>query len=316
MKLLDLVTKAGVEIKNEIESIEVKRLNTISSSDTGDLSFFEEKKYIDDLKTTKASAVFLKKEYAELLPQGVTALVVERPYLALALCSKYFTGELVPKTVTNTVPRTATIMNNVYIGNNTQVGDEAIIMHGAYIGNNVLIGNNVTIHPNVTIYDNTKIHDNTIIHAGTVIGSDGFGYVQDEKNNHVKIHHTGNLVIEDDVEIGANCSFDRAVFGTTMIKKGTKIDNLVHIAHNVSIGEHCAIAGQTGFAGSAKLGNYCMLGAQAGVSGHLEIGDGAVIAARGGVTKSIEGKKVYAGFPLFEHKQWLKIQAKISRLIK
>jgi UDP-3-O-[3-hydroxymyristoyl] glucosamine N-acyltransferase len=189
-------------------------------------------------------------------------------------------------------------------------------MFGSYIGHNVVIGKNTIIHPNVTIYDNTIIGDNVIIHSGTILGSDGFGYVQDEKNTHIKIYHTGNLVIEDSVEIGANCSFDRAVFGTTTIKKGTKIDNLVHIAHNVKIGEHCAIAGQTGFAGSAEVGSYCMLGAQSGVSGHLKIGDGAIIAARGGVTKSIDGKKVYAGFPLFEHRKWLKIQAKVSRLIK
>ncbi len=315
MLLSALLEKESITLKNDFQDLEVNSLGTLSSSDEKVLSFLEEDKYLASLHNTKASAVFIREKHLEHVPGGTIPLVVEKPYLALALLSKYFVKDLIQKPDNKKVAESANVMDNVYIGNGSKVGENSQIMFGSYIGNNVTIGENTIIYPNVTIYDNTVIGDNCIIHAGTVLGSDGFGYIQ-ESGRHVKIYHTGNLTIEDDVEIGANCSFDRAVFGTTTIKKGTKIDNLVHIAHNVVIGEHCAIAGQTGFAGSAKVGNYCMLGAQSGVSGHLEIGDGAIIAARGGVTKTIEGKKVYAGFPLFEHKQWLKIQAKIARLIK
>ncbi|MCV6607124.1 MAG: UDP-3-O-(3-hydroxymyristoyl)glucosamine N-acyltransferase [Campylobacterales bacterium] len=316
MSILKLLKKENIELKNSIEDIEVVRLNTISSGTSNELSFFEDEKFLEDLKVTKAGAVFVREKHLEFVPSTTTPLVVDRPYLSLALISKYFAQDLIQEDCSNTISPSAKLMNNVFVGNSSTIGDNTQILHGSYIGNNVTIGKNTIIHPNVTIYDNSVIGNDVIIHGGTVIGSDGFGYVQDSNNHHVKIYHTGNIKIEDEVEIGANCTFDRAVFGTTIVKKGTKIDNLVHLAHNVEIGEYCAIAGQTGFAGSSKVGKHVMFGAQAGVSGHLEIGDGTIIAARSGVTKTVEGGKVYAGFPLFEHKKWLKIQAKIARLVK
>lgn len=189
-------------------------------------------------------------------------------------------------------------------------------MPNVTIGANVTIGQNVVIYPNVVVYDDCVIKEGSILQAGVVVGSDGFGYAHTKTGEHIKIYHNGNLIIEENVEIGANSTIDRAVFGSTVIKKGTKIDNLVHIGHNCEIGQFCIIVAQTGLAGSTKLGRNVVMGGQSATAGHLEIGDFATVAARGGVSKSIEGGKVYGGFPLMLQSDWLKKQAKIAQFLK
>ena len=189
-------------------------------------------------------------------------------------------------------------------------------MAGAYIGDDVSIGDNVIIYPNVSIYHHCHIGSNCIIHSGTVIGSDGFGFAHTKMGEHVKIYQNGNVVVEDDVEIGANCTIDRAVFGSTIIKKGAKLDNLIQIAHNCEIGEYSILTAQVGLAGSTILGRNVVMGGQSASAGHLKIGNFAQIAGMSGVTKSIDGGKVYGGFPAIEQKEWLRNQAKLNLLLK
>jgi UDP-3-O-[3-hydroxymyristoyl] glucosamine N-acyltransferase len=189
-------------------------------------------------------------------------------------------------------------------------------MASAYVGDNVTVGSDTIIYPNVTIYHHSQIGNNCILHAGAVIGSDGYGFAHTKMGEHIKIYQNGNVIVEDEVEIGANSTVDRAVFGTTHIRKGTKIDNLVQIGHNCDIGEYSLLAGQAGIAGSTSTGRNVIFGGQSGTAGHLHIEDFVTIAGKAGVTKSLKGSKTYAGFPAIEHPSWLKLQAKINGLIK
>jgi UDP-3-O-[3-hydroxymyristoyl] glucosamine N-acyltransferase len=196
------------------------------------------------------------------------------------------------------------------------LGDNVIIMAGCYLGDNVTVGSGSLLHPNVTLYHHTKIGSECLIHSGTVIGCDGYGFAHTKRGEHVKIYQNGNVIVEDNVEIGANCAIDRAVFGSTYIRKGTKLDNLIQIAHNCDVGEHSLCAAQVGLAGSTTLGRNVVMGGQSATAGHLKVGDFATIAGKGGVTKSLEGGKTYAGFPAIDHKMWLRMQAVISGLLK
>jgi UDP-3-O-[3-hydroxymyristoyl] glucosamine N-acyltransferase len=208
------------------------------------------------------------------------------------------------------------IDKRVRFGKNVKLGDNVTIMAGAYIGDSVTIGSNTLIYPNVTLYHHTTIGSDCILHAGVVIGSDGYGFAHTKMGEHVKIYQNGNAIIEDEVEIGANSTIDRAVFGSTYIRKGTKIDNLVQVGHNCDIGEYSLMAGQAGLAGSTTTGRNVIFGGQSGTAGHLHIEAFTTIAGKSGVTKSLKGGRTYAGFPAIEHKNWLKLQAKISGLIK
>jgi len=186
------------------------------------------------------------------------------------------------------------------------------------IGDNVIIGDNTTIYPNVTIYRDCHVGSDCIIHSGTVIGSDGFGFATDKTTGiHIKIYQNGNVVIGNNVEIGANCTIDRAVFQSTIIEDMVRIDNLVHIAHNCKIAKGSILAGQVGISGSTILNEYVVMGGQSATVGHIEIAPFTTISARGGVTKTIsEPKKQWAGFPLMEHRTWLRLQGKIQKLLK
>jgi UDP-3-O-[3-hydroxymyristoyl] glucosamine N-acyltransferase len=305
-----------LELSFDGRDFEISAINTLKDADKDEISFLDNKKYIDTLKETKAGAVFIKEEFASLLPAGVEAIVSDNPYLSMAKASKYFAKKLIREEKQSTISAKANIDKSVHIGNGVVIEDDVVILANVVIGEEVTIAKGTIIYPNVTIYNDAKIGERVTIHANTVIGSDGFGYAHTQDGEHVKIYHNGKVVIENDVEIGANSSIDRAVFGKTIIKEGTKIDNLVQIAHNVEIGVRNIIVSQVGISGSSKLGRNVVMGGQSATAGHLEIGDFATIAARGGVTKSIEGKKVYSGFPLMEHKDWLKLQAKISKFFK
>ena len=300
------------------EKKEITGLNTLLDSNENELTFLENKKYLSDLKNTKAAAVLVTNENASEVPNGTIALICDEPYLNLARISKLFAPNVVEMDGEKPLIGGGTkVMPNVYIGKNSIVGSDCTIMAGSFIGDNVKIGNNTIIYPNVTIYRDCTIGNDCIIHAGTVIGSDGFGFANTKDGKYIKIYQNGNVTIGNDVEIGANCAIDRAVFKSTIIEDGVRLDNLVHIAHNCKIGRGSILVGQVGLAGSTILNAYVVMGGQSGTAGHLEIAPFTTIAARGGVTKSItEPKKSWAGFPLFEHKQWLKLQGKISNLLK
>lgn len=315
MKLSELAKELNLELVGEDK--EIKSIQSLKDATNEDLSFLEKPKYLKDLKTTNAAAVIIKKDFLKDLPKGVSALLSSEPYLSLAYATKFFAKPPIEDEGKEPeIGENVQIYPNVYIGKNSKIGKNSILMPGVFIGDNVEIGENSLLYPNVTIYRDCKLGSNVIIHAGTVIGSDGYGFAHTKDGRHVKIYQNGNVIIEDDVEIGANCTIDRAVFGSTIIKKGTKLDNLIQIGHNCEIGENVLMVSQSGLAGSTILGRNVIMGGQSATAGHLKIGDFAVIAARGGVTKSIEGGKTYAGFPLRLHKEWLKLQAVLSKLIK
>ena len=315
MKLSEIAKELNLELFGEDKEIE--GLQSLDKANSTHLSFLESSKYLKDLKNTKAAAVIIKKDFLAHLPKNTSAIISDEPYLTLAYISKFFSKEpYQTKGKEPIIGKNCKIAPNVYIGFDTEIGDNVTIMSGVVIGDNVKIGSNTLIYPNVTIYRDSIIGLNCIIHAGTVIGSDGYGFAHTKDGKHIKIYQNGNVIIEDNVEIGANCCIDRAVFDSTIIKKGTKLDNLIQIAHNCEIGENVLMASQVGISGSTKMGRNVVMGGQSATAGHLEIGDFAVIAARGGVTKSIEGKKTYAGFPLMLHKEWLKLQAILARMVK
>ena len=314
MKLTQICQNIEVDFLGK--DIDITGLHTLMEATPSEISFFNDKKYIKQLSSTKAGAVLISKEYANLLPNSTVALITDESYLKLALVSKFFAYKIETKGGHPSMGSGCDIDKRVRFGKGVTLGENVIIMAGAYIGDNSTIGSNTLIYPNVTIYHHSLIGSNCIIHSGTVIGSDGYGFAHTKTGEHIKIYQNGNTVIEDDVEIGANCVVDRAVFGTTYIRRGTKLDNLIQIAHNCDVGEHSLMASQVGLAGSTTTGRNIVMGGQSASAGHLHIGDFTTIAGKGGVTKSLKGGKTYAGFPAIEHRLWLKLQAKISALIK
>ncbi len=298
-------------------TMEITGLNTLLDASSNEVTFLENKKYVNDLEQTQAAAVLVKEEFAKNVPSGTIALVCDEPYVNLAYLSKFFAPKVVEVVGEECiVGEDSTIMSNVYLGKNSSIGNNCTIMSGAYIGDNVSIGSNTIIYPNVSIYRDCSIGSDVIIHAGTVIGSDGFGFAN-KAGKYIKIYQNGNVVIGNDVEIGANSTIDRAVFKSTIIGDGVRIDNLVHIAHNCILKQGCILTGQVGLSGSTTLHEYVIMGGQSATAGHLEIAPFTTIAARGGVTKTIdEPKKQWAGFPLMEHRKWLKLQSRIAKLLK
>ncbi|WP_148625275.1 UDP-3-O-(3-hydroxymyristoyl)glucosamine N-acyltransferase [Aliarcobacter cryaerophilus] len=315
MKLKEILDYLNISQNCDIE---ISGLNGLKDATSSQLSFLESSKYISSLKDTKAAAVFVNKEFEQDVPSETIAIVCDEPYINLAKASKLFAPKLIESSGNEPIIGENTIiMPNVHLGKNVVIGKNCTIMSGSFIADCVTIGNNTIIYPNITIYRDCKIGDDCIIHSGTVIGSDGFGFAHTKDGKYIKIYQNGNVIIGNDVEIGANCTIDRAVFSSTIIEDGVRIDNLVHIAHNCKIGRGSILVTQVGLSGSTTLQPYVIMGGQSATSGHLEIAAFSTIAARGGVTKSIkEPKKTWAGFPLIEHRDWLKLQGKISKLLK
>ena len=314
IKLKSITEEIGIEYLGE--DIEVRGVNTLLDASCDEISFLTSAKYLDELSNTKALAVLIEERYANLLPKSTIALITDEPYLKLALTSKFFAYKVVTKGGHPHLGDGCDIDKRIRFGQDVTIGENVTILSGCYIGDGVTIGSNTLLHANVTLYHHTKIGSDCIIHSGTVIGSDGYGFAHTKEGEHIKIYQNGIVEIEDSVEIGANCTVDRAVFGRTLIKKGTKLDNLIQIGHNSIIGENNIMASQVGISGSTTLGRNVIMAGQSATAGHLSIGDFATVSARGGVTKSLDGGKIYGGFPAIEHKLWLKIQAKISSLIK
>jgi len=313
-KLSQITKDIGLNFQDN--DIDIDGIHTLSEATSTQLSFFNSAKYLDQLPQTKAAAVIIEEKYAELLPSATVALITDEPYLKLALASKFFAHKLESKGGHPSMGERCDIDKRVRFGKDVTLGDNVTILAGCYVGDNVTVGSGTLLHPNVTLYHHTEIGSECIIHSGTVIGCDGYGFAHTKLGEHVKIYQNGNAVVEDDVEIGANCTIDRAVFGTTYIRKGTKLDNLIQIAHNCDVGEHTLCAAQVGLAGSTTLGRNVVMGGQSATAGHLEVGAFATIAGKGGVTKSLEGGKTYAGFPAIDHKMWLKMQVKMLGLVK
>lgn len=316
MKLSTILSELSIEIPL-VSDPEITGITTLGEATPAHLSYAMSDKFQDELKTTKAGAVFVTEKLKESVNPASVAIVTDDPELSMAYASRLFKKEFaLPQPDSGSIDPSATLFPGVNLGSNVTIGKNATIMPGVYLGDDVTIGENTLVYSNCVVYHSCHIGSDCIIHANTVIGSDGFGYAHTKTGHHVKIEQMGNVIIEDDVEIGSNTSIDRAAFKSTVIKAGSKIDNLVHISHNVEVGERTIIAGQTGIAGSTIIGKNVVMAAQSGAVGHITIADFTTVAARGGITKNTEPGKTYAGFPSMDHKLWLKLQAKLARLLK
>jgi len=307
------------------EAVAVSSFGKIEEAQSGQLSFLSNPKYEDYIYTTNASIVIINQDYALKTTVGATLIRVADAYTAFAtlldayqqIQKQQLTGIEQPSFVATT----ATLGEQVYIGAFAYIGDKVVvgkgskIYPGAYIGNQVSIGENTTIHPGVKIYHECVIGNNVTIHAGTVVGGDGFGFAPLADGTLKKVPQIGNVIIEDDVEIGSNSTIDRATIGSTIIRKGAKIDNLVQIAHNVEVGNNTVIAAQTGVSGSTKIGKNVMIGGQAGIVGHIVIADGSKINAQSGVSKSMKTPNTaVTGSPAYDYTAALRSQAAARNL--
>ncbi len=315
MTLLEIISLFDFNVSNAVDCT-VTGMNTLKDAKENEISFLSDSKYEKDLNITLACAVILPSNKAHLLPKNVVALSSDEPYLLVAKLSKYFSKPLQSSSVAPVIGDNCIIYPTAYIENGARIGSNTTIMSGVYVGADVVIGDNVILYPNVSIYRDCVLGNGVMIHSGSVVGSDGFGYAHTKTGEHVKLYQNGNVVIEDDVEIGANTTIDCAVFGSTLIKRGVKIDNLVQIGHNCVVGEYSIMVSQSGLAGSTILGRNVVMGGQAAASGHLSIAPFTTLAARSGVTKSIIKGGIYSGFPLMEHKSWLKLQAKLAKMLQ
>lgn len=301
-------------------NVEVGSFGKIEEATEGQLAFFANPKYEEFLYKTKASVVLLNNNYELKQPVAATLIRVPDAYIAFAkllqiydeLMKLQLTGIQQPSYIDNS----AKLGEDVFVGAFTYVGANAVIGNnvklypGVYVGNDVKIDDNTVLHPGVKIYFGCQIGKNVTIHAGTVIGGDGFGFAPQDDGSYKKVPQIGNVIIEDNVEIGSNAAIDRATVGSTIIHSGTKLDNLIQIAHNVEIGCNTVIAAQAGVSGSTKIGKNAMIGGQVGIVGHLQIADGAKINAQSGVSKSIKEKNTaVTGSPAYDYTSALRSQA-------
>ncbi len=294
-------------------------INSLDNAKEGDVAFFYDMRYKDQAMKTKATALIVSEVIEGFSGDQV---LVENPKLAYARLAALFTPPVpaypgISSTAqvdpSARIGKDVSIYPFVYVGENAVIGDNAILFPGVFIGSNVKVGSNSVLHPNVSISQGCIIGANVIIHAGCVIGSDGFGYVQSDEGN-VKVPQLGNVRIDDDVEIGANSTVDRAAHGTTHIKRGVKIDNLVQVAHNVVIGEDSIVVALTGISGSVQVGKNVIIGGQVGIKDHITIGDRAIVGSAAGVHKSLAEGEAVLGNPEMPPRQWMETRALIKKL--
>jgi UDP-3-O-[3-hydroxymyristoyl] glucosamine N-acyltransferase len=279
------------------------------SAKAGDLTFAEKKEYFTAGEQSAATAILVSDEFElskKVLIRVPNARIAMAKVLPLFFPPEKPGSGIHPTAVVDSTAQidpTAHIGPQCVIGREVRIGARAVLLGGNHIGREVQIGNDTCLYPNVVVYAKSQIGRRVTIHAGTIIGSDGYGYVLDE-GRHRKMLQVGNVVIQDDVEVGANVAIDRGTLGSTIIGEGTKIDNLIQIAHNVVIGRHCIIMGQAGIAGSTRLGDYCLIAAQAGIAGHLKLGNQAMVGATSPVMRDIpDGGKVLGGLPAVPEKE-------------
>lgn len=307
----------------------VTGINSIADAGPGEVTFLGNVRYLPALKTTRASAALVPEDLdVGDVPPGLALIRVKNPTLAFSSVIRFFgppsivfvPGVHESAVVANDVafdPQQVSIGPNAVVESGVSIGAGCVIHAGAFIGRGVRLGMDCVIHANATIKERCVLGNRVILHSGSVIGSDGFGY-EIVKGRHQKIDQVGIVQIDDDVEIGSCSTIDRARFGRTWIGEGTKIDNLVQVAHNVVLGKHCILVSQVGISGSTRLGNYVTMGGQAGVAGHLEIGDQVMVLAKSGITKNVLQPGAYTGFParpLAEGRKMMALPARIPELI-
>ncbi len=295
--------------------VDIFNISKIEEGTKGSLTFLANPKYTEFIYSTNASAAIVAEDFEPTEKINTTLIKVKDPYSSFTTILELFNKEITSKkgiSEFTVIEKNAIISDSSYIGSFTTIGkdskisDNCIIENQVFIGNNVEIGEGTRIYPGVKILDDTKIGKNCIIHSSCSIGSDGFGFAQNDDGSYKKIPQTGNVIIGDNVEIGSNSTIDRATLGSTIIHKGVKLDNQIQIAHNVEIGENTAIAAQSGIAGSTKIGRNCMIGGQVGIIGHLKIGDNVKIQAQAGVTSDIKSDSRVTGTPAISHMNYNK----------
>lgn len=314
----------GGEVQGR-EDLKVTTIAKIEEANTGAISFLANPKYEAHIYTTQATAVIVNKTFKAKQDISATLILVEDAYSALGVLlgeyQKHLQSQKKGIEQPSYIHESATVAADVYIGafayigHNVSIGKGSKIYPHAYLGDNVTIGENTIIHSGVKLYSNTKVGNQCVIHSGTVIGSDGFGFAPQEDGSYKSVPQVGNVMIEDHVDIGANTVIDCATMGSTIIKRGVKLDNLIQIAHNVEIGEHTAIAAQSGVSGSSKVGKNCIIAGQVGIAGHLQLADGVKIAAQSGISKSIlKPQTAVMGSPAFDIKSYFKSAAVFKTL--
>ncbi len=320
MKLSVLAERIGGRLIGDGD-VDIQAAASLEEAGAGQLSYVAMHTYREKALTTKAAAILVVSEI-----EGCPAaqVVCEDPYLGFARAMlelhppARYPARISDKAeiVDADIGEGSRVFPFAYIGQHVKIGRRCVIFPHVFIADNVTIGDDCLIYSNVSIREKTQIGNRVILQDGCRIGTDGYGFARESDGHHVKIPQVGRVVIEDDVEIGANCCIDRATFAETRIGHGTKFDNLVQVGHNVRIGHDCLLVAQVGIAGSAKIGNNVTLAGQSGVSGHLSIGDGATIGGKSGVTRDVPPDEVYTGYPAMPHRVWSRIQKAIMRIVK
>lgn len=318
---------AGI-LEGEVDGnpeIAVHKLTKIEEGEKGSLTFLANPKYTSHIYTTKASVTIVNRDFVPEQVLATTLIKVDDAYKSFSKLLEYYNQVKSDKQgIENPVymSDTATYGKGLYLGafsylgNNVKVGDNVKIYPNVYIGDNVIIGNNVIIFAGVKIYSETIIGNHCVINSGVIIGADGFGFAPNEEGGFSKVPQTGNVILEDNVDIGAGTTIDRATLGSTILRKGVKLDNQIQIAHNVEIGEHTVIAAQTGIAGSAKIGKHCMIGGQVGIVGHISIGNRVRIQAQSGIGRNVKDDEVLQGSPAFSYTDYNKAYVHFKNLAK
>jgi len=302
-------------------SVPIRGVSRIEEAKTGDISFLANAKYIKYLEHSQVSALIVPKTIE--LDSDLPLILVDNPYFAfLKVVSVFYPQKpLIEKGVhktaviadTSKIGMDVSVGAYVVIGENCTIGNHSVIMPGVVLGYNVIVGESCVIHANVSLREGVKLGNRVILHNGVVLGSDGFGFTEEGGQYH-KIPQVGTVVIEDDVEIGANTVIDRSMLGETRICRGAKLDNLIQIGHNCTVGDHTVISGQTGLSGSTHIGKYVRVGGQAGFRGHIHIGDRAAIGAQAGVSKDVPEGTMVSGYPAKPHREELRMEAAVRRL--
>ena len=318
----------AVILEGEVEGnpeIEVSKLSKIEEGGPESLSFLANPKYTQFIYTTKASIVIVNKIFKAEKEINSTLIRVEDAYKSFSKLLEYYNQVKMNKTgIENPVfiSKSAIYGENIYIGafaylgENIKIGNNTKIYPNVYIGDNVVIGDNVILFSGAKIYSDTLIGDNCVIHSCAILGADGFGFAPNEQGEFIKVPQIGNVVIEDNVDVGAATSIDRATLGSTIIRKGVKLDNHIQIAHNVEIGKNTVIAAQTGIAGSAKIGENCMIGGQVGIVGHITIGNNVKIQAQSGIGRNVKDNETLQGSPALPYSDYNKSYVHFKNLPK
>lgn len=305
--------------------IAVHKLAKIEEGEKGSLTFLANPKYTSYIYTTKASITLVNKDFIPEQNLQTTLIKVDDAYKSFSKLLEYYNQvknnkigieEPVFKAETVVYGENFYLGAFSYLGNNVRIGDNVKIYPNAYIGDNVTIGNNVVIFAGAKIYSETVIGNNCVVHSGVVIGADGFGFTPNKNGEFSKVPQTGNVILEDNVDIGAGTTIDRATLGSTILRRGVKLDNQIQIAHNVEIGENTVIAAQTGIAGSTKIGKRCMIGGQVGIVGHIVIGDNVRIQAQSGIGRNVKDNEVLQGSPALNYGEYNKSYVHFKNLPK